>query len=241
MSARTAAYSLDRVKGEDMSEIKPAERRGRPTNDPPDRTEKPKKRVGRPRWQPPDLKIVEDTAASVGTMERIAARLGISLPTLYRHQKQYRDFFEAIKRGRNQGIAALENRAVTIAMTGDPTKPATITMIIFLLKTLGGYREGSALTVTSEGDVFGPPRPEKDDHVKNQLDIIAHMTMQERFQYLEILQRSKARIDAGEPPPTAPLFLQRQTENEATVVPVDPNDGRLEPASPEEIEELRNA
>ncbi|MGO9604617.1 MAG: hypothetical protein ACLQAT_14720 [Candidatus Binataceae bacterium] len=138
----------------------------------------------------------------------------------------------------------LENRAFTIATTGDPTKGATVTMLIFLLKTLVGYREGEPPpqvdTQAKElREELGITTKEEIDY---QLAIVRHMTMQERFKYLEILQNAKARFEAGQPPDLESVILPRNTDaEEAEIVEADPIDGRAVPATPEEIEELRAA
>ncbi|MGO9604616.1 MAG: hypothetical protein ACLQAT_14715 [Candidatus Binataceae bacterium] len=102
-------------------------------------------------------------------------------------------------------------------MTGDPTKGATVTMLIFLLKALVGYREDQTpkLEDAAAVDVRKELGLATDAEVDKQLEVIQHMTLQERFQYLEILQNAKAGIDAGEPPATQQVVLQRHTAEEA--------------------------
>ncbi len=209
-------------------------------------TPQKKRGRGRTRWVPPDLVKVEEAAIGCSNLRHLAAGMGISLTTLMERQKDFPEFLDAIKRGRARGYSMLENRAFTIATTGDPTKGATVTMLIFLLKTLVGYREDQpqpdvdtqAQEIRRE---FGGMDAEAMDY---QLAIVRHMTRAERLQYLELLQRSRARLEAGQLPEAQAVVLQNANTEEAEIVPAPAEevlDGRIVPATPEEIEELKNA
>lgn len=79
-----------------------------------------------------DLSKVEALASRLLSKEQIAISLGIGTTTLYSRQKENVEFEEAIKRGREKGVATIANKLVESAIDGN------ITAQIFILKTHGG-------------------------------------------------------------------------------------------------------
>ena len=79
-----------------------------------------------------DLAKVEALASRLLSKEQIAISLGISERTLYTNQKESAEFAEAIKRGREKGVATIANKLVESAIDGNTTAQ------IFILKTHGG-------------------------------------------------------------------------------------------------------
>ena len=79
-----------------------------------------------------DLAKVEALASRLLSKEQIAISLGIGTTTLYARQKENVEFEEAIKRGREKGVATIANKLVKSAIDGNTTAQ------IFILKTHGG-------------------------------------------------------------------------------------------------------
>lgn len=79
-----------------------------------------------------DLAKVEALASRLLSKEQIAISLGIGTTTLYSRQKENVEFEEAIKRGREKGVATIANKLVESAIAGNTTAQ------IFVLKTHGG-------------------------------------------------------------------------------------------------------
>ena len=79
-----------------------------------------------------DLAKVEALASRLLSKEQIAISLGIGTTTLYTRQKESVEFEEAIKRGREKGVASIANKLVESALKGNTTAQ------IFILKTHGG-------------------------------------------------------------------------------------------------------
>ena len=79
-----------------------------------------------------DLTKVEALASRLLSKEQIAISLGIGTTTLYSRQKENVEFEEAIKRGREKGVATIANKLVESAIAGNTTAQ------IFVLKTHGG-------------------------------------------------------------------------------------------------------
>ena len=79
-----------------------------------------------------DLAKVEALASRLLSKEQIAISLGIGTTTLYSRQKENVEFEEAIKRGREKGVATIANKLVESAIDGNTTAQ------IFILKTHGG-------------------------------------------------------------------------------------------------------
>lgn len=96
-----------------------------------------------------DLDKVEELAAQGLTYEQIAISLGINTSTLYRHRQRLPELHDAIKRGRDRGIATVANKLFEAAMSGN------ITAIIFYLKTQAGWKEGQIIEqrIVDERDV----------------------------------------------------------------------------------------
>lgn len=94
-----------------------------------------------------DLAKVEALASRLLTKEQIAISLGISERTLYTNQKESAEFAEAIKRGREKGVAAVANKLVESAMDGNTTAQ------IFVLKTHGGPDWKDRQDVNLSGEV----------------------------------------------------------------------------------------
>lgn len=80
---------------------------------------KEKAKTGRPEWIPPDLKRVEQYAAQGMTQDQIADALGINRSTLYAKKKQYKDFSDAIDRGKAQGIRIVTSRLMQQVESGN--------------------------------------------------------------------------------------------------------------------------
>lgn len=94
-----------------------------------------------------DLAKVEALASRLLTKEQIAISLGISTDTLYSRQRESPDFLDAIKRGREKGVAAVANKLVESAMDGNTTAQ------IFVLKTHGGPDWKDRQDVNLSGEV----------------------------------------------------------------------------------------
>ena len=95
------------------------------------------KKVGRPAIIIDEeiCKRAEAYAAQGLTMVQIANVLGIGETTLYEKQQEYSEFSEAIKRGKNKGIATITNALFTKAREGDNTA------MIFYLKNQAGWQD----------------------------------------------------------------------------------------------------
>ena len=95
------------------------------------------KKVGRPAIIIDEeiCKRAEAYAAQGLTMVQIANVLGIGETTLYEKQQEYSEFSEAIKSGRNKGIATITNALFTKAREGDNTA------MIFYLKNQAGWQD----------------------------------------------------------------------------------------------------
>ena len=95
------------------------------------------KKVGRPLIVIDDelCKRAEGYAAQGLTMNQIASVLGISETTLYDKQSKFSEFSDAIKRGKNKGIATITNALFNKAREGDNTA------MIFYLKNQAGWQD----------------------------------------------------------------------------------------------------
>jgi len=95
------------------------------------------KKVGRPAIIIDEeiCKRAEAYAAQGLTMVQIANVLGIGETTLYEKRQEYSEFSEAIKRGKNKGIATITNALFTKAREGDNTA------MIFYLKNQAGWQD----------------------------------------------------------------------------------------------------
>lgn len=93
-----------------------------------------------------DLAKVEALASRLLSKEQIAISLGIGTTTLYTRQKESVEFEEAIKRGREKGVASIANKLVESAIAGNTTAQ------IFILKTHGGqeWKEKQEVNLSSD-------------------------------------------------------------------------------------------
>lgn len=76
---------------------------------------------------------IERMASEDATAEEIASFFGVSKDMLYHH----RNYFDAMKRGRDKGNTSLKKLGFEIA-----TQDRNVNMAIFLLKTRCGYNDG---------------------------------------------------------------------------------------------------
>ena len=100
-------------------------------------TKKPSKKIGRPKFVvTKDMCERAEAYASQGlTSEQIALALGIGLSTLYDKQSEFKEFAEAIKRGKGRGIQRVTNKLYEKALEGDNTA------MIFYLKNRAGWQD----------------------------------------------------------------------------------------------------
>ena len=94
-----------------------------------------------------DLAKVEALASRLLSKEQIAISLGISERTLYTNQKESAEFAEAIKRGREKGVATIANKLVKSAIDGNTTAQ------IFILKTHGGQEWKDKQDINLSGEL----------------------------------------------------------------------------------------
>ena len=94
-----------------------------------------------------DLAKVEALASRLLSKEQIAISLGIGTTTLYSRQKENVEFEEAIKRGREKGVATIANKLVESAIAGNTTAQ------IFILKTHGGQEWKDKLEVNTNVNI----------------------------------------------------------------------------------------
>lgn len=100
---------------------------------------------GRPPWIPPEPDKVESLAARGLTLEQIANCLGISYQTLNEKSKEYAEFADAIKRGRDKGISIVANALFEGAKSGNTTAQ------IFFLKARAKWYENELIDRESDG------------------------------------------------------------------------------------------
>ena len=93
------------------------------------------------------MKRVEELASKLLSKEQIAISFGISERTLYTNQKESAEFAEAIKRGREKGVALVAEKLVNSAIDGNTTAQ------IFVLKTHGGPDWKDRQDVNLSGEV----------------------------------------------------------------------------------------
>jgi len=86
--------------------------------------------LGRPAWIPTDSVCQEarEMASNGLTVAQIADCLGISESTLYGKQNDYKEFMDAIKKGRAEGIHKVSNALFEKATQGN------VTAMIYYLK-----------------------------------------------------------------------------------------------------------
>ncbi len=94
-------------------------------------------KVGRPKFVvTKDMCERAEAYASQGlTSEQIALALGIGESTLYDKQNEFKEFAEAIKRGKGRGIQRVTNKLYEKALEGDNTA------MIFYLKNRAGWQD----------------------------------------------------------------------------------------------------
>ena len=86
--------------------------------------------TGRPAWIPTDsiCEQAREMASNGLTIAQIADCLGISESTLYGKQNEYKEFTDAIKKGRAEGIHKVSNALFEKATQGN------VTAMIYYLK-----------------------------------------------------------------------------------------------------------
>lgn len=97
-----------------------------------------------------DLQKVEDLAAQGLNIEQIATCLGISDWTIYQRQRENSEVSEAIKRGRERGVALAASQLQNLIAQGN------LGAVIFYLKAKGGWTEKQVIeqkNVTDEKEV----------------------------------------------------------------------------------------
>tara|TARA_R100001460_G_scaffold32478_4_gene63695 strand:+ start:18912 stop:19400 length:489 start_codon:yes stop_codon:yes gene_type:complete len=94
-------------------------------------------KVGRPKFVvTKEMCERAEAYASQGlTSEQIALALGIGESTLYDKQNEFKEFGEAIKRGKGRGIQRVTNKLYEKALEGDNTA------MIFYLKNRAGWQD----------------------------------------------------------------------------------------------------
>ena len=80
-------------------------------------------------------KKAEALAAQGLTSSQIASVLGMGESTLYEKQKEFTEFSESIKKGRDKGIASITNALFTTARGGN------LGAMIFYLKNRAGWKD----------------------------------------------------------------------------------------------------
>ena len=94
---------------------------------------------------PEVIKKAESLSAQGLTMSQIANVLGMGETTLYEKQIAYPKFAEAIKRGRDKGVATITNALFQKAKDGDNTA------MIFYLKNRAGWKDKLETEHTGDG------------------------------------------------------------------------------------------
>ncbi len=92
---------------------------------------------------------VERLAEQGLTLEQIASSLGVSYSTLNRRKQETEDLEEALKRGREKGIAKVTNALFENAMSGN------VTAQIFYLKCRAGWSTTDKLEVSGGAVAVG--------------------------------------------------------------------------------------
>ena len=95
------------------------------------------KKIGRPLIKIDDkvCRQAETLSAQGLTMKQIANVLGMGEATLYEKQREFPEFSESIKRGKDKGIAKITNALFNKAVNGDNTA------MIFYLKNRAGWKD----------------------------------------------------------------------------------------------------
>lgn len=107
--------------------------------------EETKRRAYRPKAEI-DLNKVEEYASQLLSNDQIAINLGVCRKTFYVRKAENPEIDEAIKRGRERGIAKITNKLVDSALKGNTTAQ------IFILKTHGGqeWKEKQEVNLSSD-------------------------------------------------------------------------------------------
>lgn len=92
---------------------------------------------------------VERLAEQGLTLEQIASSLGVSYSTLNNRQKESEEIQEALKKGRERGIAKVTNALFENAMSGN------VTAQIFFLKCRAGWSTTDKLEVSGGAVAVG--------------------------------------------------------------------------------------
>tara|TARA_A100001201_G_scaffold78370_1_gene70281 strand:- start:1270 stop:1734 length:465 start_codon:yes stop_codon:yes gene_type:complete len=90
-------------------------------------------------------KRAEALAAQGLTVSQIANVLGMGESTLYEKQQEFPEFSEAIKRGRDKGVASITNALFTAARGGN------LGAMIFYLKNRAGWKDKIETEHTGDG------------------------------------------------------------------------------------------
>jgi len=123
--------------------------------------------------KPESLAQIENWAAKGLTYEEIAGNIGVTETTLYNWINKHVEILEAIKKGRQESIIAIENKAFQCAM-GEVTEEVitkfrekdgsetakimkrklspSIPMLIFLLKNRAGYSDNPSQNTAEKQD-----------------------------------------------------------------------------------------
>ena len=135
---------------------------------------KKNKKTGRP-----SITINQDTinkaeslSAQGLTMYQIANVLGMGESTLYEKQLKFPEFSEAIKRGKDKGIATVTNALFNKAREGDNTA------MIFYLKNRAGWRDRIETEHTGDGLKIDVNIQDKFSSLLEELDEFARETSQ---------------------------------------------------------------
>lgn len=115
------------------------------------------RKTGRPPLEitPELISKAEALAAQGLTLEQIASVLGIHVATLYDKKNKFAELDEAIKRGRDKGIATIANALFNKAKSGDNVA------MLFYLKCRAGWREQEAETKELPAIIVNTYKPDE--------------------------------------------------------------------------------
>lgn len=160
--------------------------------------ERPIKKRGRRPWLPTEqnVKDVKNLAARGLTYQQIADALGISMDTLIHRRKEIRVFAEAFQKGRAEGIAVAAS-VVFDTITKSKQESLKLGAAQFYLARRGDWREQfeAAMDVTVNGQPISLDEAARAR--EEQMDLIRLMTVEERREYLDLMDRV-ARRQKGE-------------------------------------------
>ena len=92
------------------------------------------------------IEQAETLGAQGMTTMQIASALGMGESTIYEKMNKYSEFKEAIKRGKDKGIAMVTERLLDKCMAMDTTS------ILFYLKCQAGWRDTQELELSANGN-----------------------------------------------------------------------------------------